>query len=133
MENIIVDISWGKNYTAVLDEVGGIVVATHKTLEGVKDAFYSALEFHIEGLKKDKDDIPKVLQGEYELEFKMDVHALLNHFGSVLNRSALSKRTGINAKLLGHYAQGRRNPKEKQREKIILGIQQIGKEFISVV
>ena len=133
MGTIKVNISWDKNYSAVLEDVGGIVFATHKTFDGVKQAFQSALEFHIEGLKKDDDEIPRVIKGKYELEFEMDVHALLNHYSRIIKYSALSEITGINVKQLGHYAQGHRKPRKKQRDKIILGIHQIGQEFISVV
>ena len=78
MKKITVTISWDKNYSAVLENVNGIVVATDKTLEGVKKAFESALKFHIKGLRKDHDEIPKSLCGHYELVFKQEVHTLLN-------------------------------------------------------
>lgn len=133
MEKIIVEISWDKNYSAVLENVNGIVIATHKTLEGVKKEFESALKFHIEGLRKDHDDIPKSLRGYYELVFKQDVHALLNTYKGVISHSALSKVSGINKKQLGHYAQGKKIPRSPQREKIIKGFHKLGQEFIKVM
>ncbi len=37
MKKIKVKIGWsGKNYSGVIDDVQGIVVATHKTFEGIK-------------------------------------------------------------------------------------------------
>lgn len=130
MERITVNISWQENYGASSDDVPGCV-ATHKTLEGVKRAYESALGFHLEGLEA--DEIPDRLKGDYELVFKLDTHALLNHYKGVVTFSALSKVTGINKKQLGHYAQGHRTPREEQRRKIVEGIHRIGEEFISVV
>ena len=133
MEKIIVDISWDKNYGAVLEEVNGVIVATHKTLEGVKEAFESALHFHIDGLMKDGDNIPEILRADYQLIFRLDTYALLNHYKGIFTYKALSRVTGINEKLLGHYAQGVRNPRTGQRQKIVDGIQKLGKELITVV
>jgi hypothetical protein len=44
-------------------------VATNRRLEGVKKAYAESIEWHLEAMRKDKDKIPKVLQGEYELVF----------------------------------------------------------------
>ena len=132
MQKIIINISWEENYGASSDDVLGCV-ATHKTLDGIKEAYRSALEFHLQGMLEDGDDIPNVLKGNYELVFKMDVHALLHYYNGIITRSALSRITGINEKQLGHYAQGHRKPRQKQREKIINGLHRIGKEFINVV
>ena len=130
MERIIVDISWQENYGASSEEVLGCV-ALHDTLEGVKAAYRSALDFHVEGLAE--EEIPQVLKGDYELVFKLDVHSLLNHYKGMITFSALSKATGINEKQLVHYAQGHRKARPKQRERIIKGIRRMGREFIAVV
>jgi len=128
MKKIIVDISWQDNYGASSEAIVGCV-ATHKSLEGIKKAYKSALEFHLEGL----EEIPNGLKNGYTLEFKLDVHALLNHYKGIISFSSLAKVTGINEKQLGHYAQAHRKPRPKQREKIVEGFHKIGKEFISVV
>jgi len=131
MEKIFVKISWQDNYGASYDDASGCVVATHKTLDGVKKGFESALKFHIEGL--DKSEISASLQGEYKLVFKLDVHALLNHYKGIITLKALSKFTGINEKQLGHYTQGIRTPRPEQRQKIIKGIHHLGEELLAVV
>lgn len=130
MEKIIVDISWLDNYGASSEDILGCV-ATHSTLEGVKRAYTDALKFHLEGLEE--DEIPEKVKGNYKLVFKLDVHALLNHFNGIITRSALSRVTGINERQLGHYATGHRKPRPAQRVKIVKGIHYIGKEFIKVV
>jgi predicted RNase H-like HicB family nuclease len=68
MHTIKVNIDWEDNYGAYSEEVSGCV-ATHKTLEGVIHAFIEALEFHLEGLHKDGDEIPAKMKGKYRLDF----------------------------------------------------------------
>ena len=132
MEKIKVIIDWEGNYGAASDDVLGCV-ATHKTFEGIKEAYASALEFHIEGMKKDNDEIPAKLQGEYELEFEMTAQALLHHFNGVITRAALSRITGINQRQLGHYITRHRKPRVAQRTKIINGLHRIGQELSAVM
>ena len=132
MQTIIVNIDWENNYGAYCEEVSGCV-ATHKTLEGVKQAYIEALEFHLNGMRNDGDVIPAMLQGKFKLEFILNVRALLHYFDGVLTRSALSRVTGINERQLGHYITGHRKPRPEQRKKIVEGIHRIGKEINSVV
>ena len=132
MQIITVNIDWENNYGAYSEEIAGCV-ATHKTLEGVKQAYIEALEFHLEGLHADGDEIPSVIQGRYRLDFVLNVRALLHYFDGLLTRSALSRVTGINERQLGHYITGHRKPRPDQRKKIVEGLHRIGKEIDSVV
>ena len=132
MQTITVNIDWEENYGAYSEELAGCV-ATHKTLEGVKQAYLEALEFHMEGLRADGDAIPSVLHRKYRLDFVLNVRALLHYFEGVLTRSALSRITGINERQLGHYITGHRKPRPDQRNKIVEGLHRIGKEINSVV
>ena len=132
MHTITVNIDWEDNYGAYSEEVSGCV-ATHKTLEGVKQAYIDSLKFHLAGLHKDGDEIPAVMQGKYRLDFVLNVRALLHYFEGVLTRSALSRVTGINERQLGHYITGHRKPRPEQRKKIVEGLHRIGKEIEYVV
>lgn len=132
MQKIKVQVSWMDNYGACSDEVLGCV-ATNKTLEGVKKAYIESLGWHLEAMRADGDEIPEVLKEDYELEFELNIQALLHYFEGILTRSALARVTGINERQLGHYATGHRNPRLAQRIKIIEGIHRIGTEFNSVV
>ena len=132
MEKVKVIIDWEDNYGAASEMVLGCV-ATHKTLEGVKAAYASALKFHLEGMKEDNEDIPVMLQGEYELEFEMTAQALLHHFDGIITRAALSRITGINQRQLGHYMTRHRVPRPAQRRRIIDGLHRIGKELAEVM
>lgn len=132
MQKIKVQVSWLDNYGAGTEEIPGCV-ATHKTLEGVIKAYTESVKWHLDAMRADGDEIPEVLQGDYELEFEMNTRALLHYFEGILTRSALARVTGINERQLGHYATGHRNPRPAQRKKIIEGIHRIGAEFNSVV
>ena len=132
MQKIKVQIGWMDNYGAGSNEVPGCV-ATHKTLEGVKKAYTESLQWHLEAMRADGEELPEVLQGDFELEFELTTQALLHYFNGILTRSALARVTGINERLLGHYATGHRNPRPAQRQKIIDGIHKIGAEFNAVV
>ena len=137
MEKIKVSISWsGNNYCANAqgDYMNGVIAATYKTLEGVKQEFQSALQFHIEGCLEDGDELPEWLaKGDYEVEYITEVSALLHSLDGILTRSAISRVSGINERQIGHYASGHRTPRLPQREKIITGIHRISKELASVV
>lgn len=132
MKKVTVLIDWDENYGAVSDTMPGCV-ATAKTVEAVKEAYASALEFHLDGMKKDSDEIPDIFKGKYQLEFELSAQALLHKFDGVLTRAALSRITGINEKLLGHYMSGYRNPRPAQRQKIVEGIHKVGRELIGII
>ena len=129
MKKIIVNIVWNDNYGAYSDEVPGCV-ATHSTIKGVKEAFVSALQFHIEG--SETDELPDCLKKDFELEFELSVSALLHHYDKILTRAAISRVTGINQRQLGHYLSGYRNPRRDKRDIIIAGLHKIGNELLSI-
>lgn len=81
----------------------------------------------------DGDDIPAYIQqGAYEIDYKMEVSALLHSLDGIVTRSAISRFTGINERQLGHYASGFRKPRPEQAKKIILGIHNIGNVLLVV-
>ncbi len=129
MEKIIVNIVWNDNYGAYSEEIPGCV-ATHSTIEGLKEAFVSALQFHIEG--SETDELPDCLKKDFELEFELSVSALLHHYDKILTRAAISRVTGINQRQLGHYLSGYRNPRRDKRDIIIAGLHKIGNELLSI-
>ena len=136
MEKIKVLISWsGDNYCAdaASDDINGVILVTHKTLEGLKRGFQESLQFHIEGCLKDGDNLPEwLVSGKYELDYILETSALLHSLDGILTRSAIARVSGINERQIGHYASGYRTPRPQQREKIINGIQAISRELASV-
>ena len=79
MEKIKVKIGWsGDNYSAIIENINGIIIATHKTLKGVKKQIKSALKFHVECSLENGDDIPEfIIIDKYKLEFELQTSARL--------------------------------------------------------
>lgn len=132
MEKIIVDITYtGNNYCAHAPILLGCV-STGDTLEEIKDNIKEAIEFHVEGSIADGDEIPEVFKGEYALEYKVSVEALLHEYSGIFTKAALSRITGINERQLWHYAAGISKPRPAQRKRIENGLHNLGQELISL-
>lgn len=65
------------------------------------------------------------------LKLTMDLQQFFRYY-KVLNANFLAKRIGMNPSLLSQYVRGKKRPSEKQTQKIMLGIQNIGKELSSI-
>ncbi len=67
--------------------------------------------------------------GEYELVYRFDVESLLSYYKGIFTNSALEKITGINQRLIQHYASGLKHPREPQRKKIEAGLHRLADEL----
>ena len=65
------------NYSAYIEKLDG-VVATGATIAEIKANLLDAVDEYIETCKENGMDIPEELQGEYNIDFSMDVKSLLN-------------------------------------------------------
>lgn len=66
-----------------------------------------------------------------DIHFTFDFKQFFQHY-KVLNAKYLAKKIGMNESLLSQYVQGRKRPSEKQTDKILQGINQIGKELSEI-
>lgn len=135
MEKIKVYISWlGDNYGASFgDNVPGAVVLTAKNNEELLKEIPETLEFHVQGIVDDGDDVPEWLRkGDYSFEYHFDTAALLHFSSSCVPLATLSRVTGINQSLLSHYASGLKRPRELQKKRITDGLHQIGRQLMSI-
>lgn len=74
MEKIIVDVAWcDRNYGGSLgSNVPGAVVFTAPTFEALQKEAKESLEFHVEGLVENGEDVPEWLKnGDYEFEYNI--------------------------------------------------------------
>lgn len=137
MEKIKVNVQWcDKNFGASLsDNVPGAVVLTAKSYEELLREVPETLRFHIEGMVEDGDDVPQWLRnGDYEFDYNLvDVATVLRAFEPYVSLAALSRASGINQHLLSHYANGMKQPRPLQRQRIIDGIHKIGRTLMAVV
>lgn len=63
-----------------------------------------------------------------EIRFEYDLESFFE-FYKVINVKALSDRIGMNQSLLAQYTNGIKKPSAKQMQRILNGVQQIGREL----
>lgn len=135
MEKIKVEISWeDKNYCCGWGCDGfGAVLCTNKNLDNLKAEFEEAIKSQVDDMVADGEELPAWLKsGEYEIDYTLAVSALLRQAEQFTTMAVISRFTGINQKLLSHYANSVKIPREAQRERIINGLHAIGQQFLAV-
>ncbi|QEH41557.1 helix-turn-helix domain-containing protein [Chitinophaga sp. XS-30] len=65
---------------------------------------------------------------EKELIIRLDLAQFFEYY-KVINSSALAERIGISQSLLSQYANGIKNPSDKQVNRILTGIKALGQEL----
>lgn len=96
------------------------VFTTGKNFSELKENITEALGLYFE------DDGVKV--NSQNIQFEIDLKQFFQHY-RVINAKFLAERIGMNPTLLSQYVQGRKKPSALQTEKILKGIQQIGREL----
>ena len=119
------------NYSAYIEKLDG-VVATGATIAEIKANLLDAVDEYIETCKENGMDIPEELQGEYNIDFSMDVKSLLNLYDKIFSKSGLERLSGINQKQLWHYANGKSVPRRAQALKLENALHRLGTELISI-
>ena len=65
------------------------------------------------------------------ITFEVDFKQFFQYY-KILNSKFLAYKIGMNPTLLSQYIRGHKKPSEKQKEKILSGIHQIGKELSEI-
>ena len=93
---------------------------TGRTIAELQDNILEVLNFYFqeEGYEVSKANI----------QLQIDLQQFFQYY-KVLNARHLAEKIGMNPTLLSQYVQGRKKPSQRQNERIIHGIQQIGKEL----
>lgn len=68
---------------------------------------------------------------EDDLKITLDIQQFFQ-FYKVINAKALSERIGMNQSLLAQYIKGVKKPSSAQTNRILKGVQQVGRELSSV-
>ena len=113
-------------YSGFAENVKGIYAAgdtVDEVIQSVNNAIRLLKEYNRE------ENIPEILKGNYQIQYRFDVASLLNYYKGIVTNSALERLTGINQKLLYHYASGLKTPREAQRKKIESALHQLGSEL----
>lgn len=135
METIKVEISWeDKNYCCGWGCDGfGLVLCTNKNIDDLKVEFEDSIKSQVADMVADGEELPAwLVSGEYEIEYSLAVSALLRQAEQFTTMAVISRFTGINQKLLSHYANSLKIPREAQRERIVNGLHAIGQQFLAV-
>lgn len=66
-----------------------------------------------------------------EITLKPDLQSFFE-FYRVINAKALSERIGMNQSLLAQYINGTKKPSPSQAQRILKGVQQVGRELASI-
>lgn len=54
------------------------------------------------------------------------------HYQNIFSFAALQYITGVNQRQLWHYAAGRSKPRQRQAEKIVNSLRNLGKELVAL-
>ena len=71
-------------------------------------------------------------EGNYEIEWHIDVKSLLQYYSNIFNMAGLQRLTGINQKQLHHYASGLSKPRPTQRARINEALHKLGQELLTL-
>lgn len=116
-------------YDAYAENCAGVYGAG-ASVEEAKASALKGLELLIE--TRSAEDLPSILKSDYAIVYQFDTQSFLNYYNKVFTNVALERITGINQKLLHHYATGLKKPREPQRKKIEIALHKLGAELLSL-
>lgn len=108
----------GYSATAFVD--GNLIATESEAFNDLKEMILEAINFAFE----DKGWIYEI----DDLRFEFDLESFFT-FYKVINVKALSERIGMNQSLLAQYIKGIKKPSPAQIKRILIGVQQIGREL----
>lgn len=99
------------------------VFTVGSSLGELKANILEAINLHFEKQGRKIDEI--------DLKIALDLPQFFE-FYKVINAKALSERIGINQSLLAQYIKGIKKPSPTQTQRILKGVQQVGKELAAI-
>ena len=99
------------------------IFTTGRTIPELIDNAFEATNLYFED--------EKIKLTHNNIKFEIDFKQFFQYY-KVLNSKFLADKIGMNPTLLSQYVQGHKKPSEKQTEKILFGIHQIGQELSEI-
>lgn len=99
------------------------VYTVGSSLEEIKTNMLEAINLYFEEQGKAVSD--------KDLKITLDLPQFFEYY-KVINAKALSERIGINQSLLAQYIKGIKKPSPTQTQRILKGVQQVGKELAAI-
>lgn len=130
MEKLIIRIGASSDYFGGYSENCPGVYGSGATIEECRIDTLAGLEKLIKSRKE--EELPSILQDEYEIEYHYDVQSILNYYSGIFSKAALERITGINQKQLHHYASGLSKPRPAQVKKIENAFHKLGAELCAI-
>jgi predicted RNase H-like HicB family nuclease len=115
MEKLIVKVGASSDHFGAFAENCPDIYGAGNTVQEAKENVLDGLNLFIE---QNRNNLPDILKGNYEIEYKFDIPSFLSYYSKIFTKPALERITGINQKQLFHYESGHRNPSEKTVKKI---------------
>ena len=129
MKKLIINIGASSNHFGAFAENCPGIYGAGDTVQDAKQNVLEGLRLFVE---QNENNLPDILKGNYEIEYKFDVPSFLTYYSKIFTKPALEKITGINQKQLFHYESGHRNPSEKTIKKIETSIREFSDELRSI-
>jgi len=126
MEKIIIKMGASSDHFGAYSENCPGIFGAGNTVHEAKENVLKGLKLFID---QNKNNLPDILKGDYELEYKFDIPSFLSYYSKIFTKPALERITGINQKQLFHYESGLRNPSEKTVKKIETAIHEFSNEL----
>jgi len=130
MERLKIIIGASKDYFGAYAENCPGIYGAGETAEAAKENALEGLRLLISS--RPAEELPDILQQEYQIEYQYDTQSLLDYYTKYINCASLERLTGINQKLLHHYASGIKKPRTAQRKKIESSLHRFGSELLNV-
>lgn len=111
-------------FSAFAEDENLPVFTTGKDFEEIKTNILEALNLYLEHAGKKAATAENIIT-------KLDLPSFFE-FYSIINAKALCKRINMNESLLSQYVNGKKEPSEKQIQKILTGIKDLGKELMQL-
>ena len=99
------------------------VATTGKDLIELKSNMVEALNLYFE------ENGPLITENDIKVTLDL---AQFFKFYKVINAKAFSERIGMNQSLLAQYISGKKKPSSSQTQRILKGVQQIGRELAEI-
>ncbi len=113
-------------FSAYSENIEGLFGAG-ETVEKAKNSLLQSIE-----ISKEFENPPKIIKSNYKIEWIYDTQSFLKYWKTYLTFAGMERVTGIRAKQLQHYSTGLKKPRKPQREKIINGFNELGKQLQTI-
>lgn len=91
------------------------------------DSMNEVLDNSVEALNLYFEEINQIIKPE-QIKLEIDFQQFFQYY-NVINANVLAEKIGMNPTLLSQYVSGKKKPSEAQSQKILTGINRIGKEL----